>query len=96
MRARITLLISTTAAVCMVLASCGMNSASIPAAAPTAPPAAPPPPAPMTMYLDTAAVLAIVQTQTSDATQPLQVDDAAVEITPVFDETGAPINVDAT
>jgi hypothetical protein len=96
MKTRITLSIGTAAVICMALASCGGNSASIPAAAPPAPPAAPAAPPPMTMYLDTAAVLAIVQTQTSDTTEPFQVDADAVEITPVYDETGAPISVDAT
>jgi hypothetical protein len=82
--------------VCMALASCGGGgSASVPPAAP-APPAAPSPPPPMTMQLDTAAVLAIVQTQTSETAEPFQVDDFADEVIPVFDETSAPISVDAS
>jgi hypothetical protein len=50
----------------------------------------------MTMQLDTAAVLAIVQTQTSETAEPIQVDAFAVEVIPVFDETSGPISVDAS
>jgi hypothetical protein len=50
----------------------------------------------MTMDLDTAGVLAIVQTKTSETAAPFQVDDGAVAVTPVGDETSAPIGVDAT
>jgi hypothetical protein len=97
MKPRIALLISSTAVVCMALASCGGSGASAPPAKPPAqpaPPAAPPPP--VTMDLDTAAVLAIVQTKTSETAEPFQVDNGAVEVTPVGDETSAPISVDAT
>ena len=90
------LVISSTAVVCMGLASCGGGgSASVPPPAP-APPATSVPPPPMTMELDSAAVLAIVQTQTSETAAPFQVDDFAVEVIPVFDETSAPISVDAS
>jgi hypothetical protein len=68
---------------------------SVPPSAPSPPPPPPPPPPPMTMQLDTAAVLAIVQTQTSETAAPFQVDASAVEIIPVSDETGSPISVDA-
>lgn len=61
---------------------------------PPAPPSSPPPP--MTMDLDTAEVLAIVQTKTSDTASPFEVDSGAVAVTPVGDETSAPLNVDAT
>ncbi len=74
---------------CTVLASCGGgegHSASMPA----------PPAPPMTMDLDTAAVLAIVRTKTSDSAEPFEVDNAAVAVTPIGDETSAPISVDAT
>ncbi|MGO9935706.1 MAG: hypothetical protein ACLPV8_28390 [Steroidobacteraceae bacterium] len=95
MKTRIALL-SSIAAVCMTLVSCGGgNSASVPTAAPSSP-AAPAPPPPVTMDLDTAAVLAIVQTQTSDTAEPFQVDDFAVAVIPQFDETSAPISVDAS
>jgi hypothetical protein len=50
----------------------------------------------MTMDLDTAAVLAIVQTMTSETTSPFAVDGGLVAVTPVGDETSAPISVDAT
>ncbi len=56
----------------------------------------PPPPPPQTKDLDTAAVLAIVQNQTSETADPFDVDNAAVAVTPVGDEAGAPINVNAT
>jgi hypothetical protein len=97
MKPRIALLISSTAVVCMALASCGGSGASAPPGKPPAqptPPAAPPPP--VTMDLDTAAVLAIVQTKTSETAEPFQVDNGAVEVIPVGDETSAPISVDGT
>jgi hypothetical protein len=92
MKSKISLSICSTL-VCMFLASCGGGgSANNPPAAQVAP--APPPP--MTMQLDTAAVLAIVQTQTSETAEPFQVDDSAVEVVPVLDETSAPMSVDAS
>jgi hypothetical protein len=94
MKPRIALLIGGAALVCMALASCGGSGASTPPAAPPAPPAAPPPP--VTMDLDTAAVLAIVQTKTSETAEPFQVDSGAVEVIPVGDETSAPISIDGT
>jgi hypothetical protein len=94
MKTRIALLITSTAVVCTALASCG-GSASGPPSALSTPPAATAPP-PMTMYLDTAAVLAIVQTKISETSEPFQVDGAAVEVIPVVDETNAPISVDAS
>jgi hypothetical protein len=98
MNARIGLLISSTAVICMALASCGGDSGSAPPPAPAAPPAAPPapPPPPMTMDLDTGAVLVLVQTTTSETTEPFQVDGGAVAVTPVGDETSSPISVDST
>jgi hypothetical protein len=50
----------------------------------------------MAMDLDTAAVLAIVQTMTSETAAPFAVDGGLVVVTPVGDETSAPISVDAT
>jgi hypothetical protein len=96
MKVRIALLIGGAAVGCMVLASCGGGNGHG-ASNPPAPPMSPPPPvAPMTMNLDTAAVLAIVRTKTSDTADPFQVDNAAVAVTPIGDETSAPISVDAT
>ncbi len=92
MKARIALLIGGATLSCLVLVSCGggdRHGASMP-------PPPPPPPPPMTMDLDTAAVLAIVRTKTSDTADPFQVDNAAVAVIPVGDETSAPITVDAT
>jgi len=74
-------------AACIVLASCqghSRNTGSAP----------PPPPPPATKELDTAAVLAIVQTETSETAEPFQVDNGAVAVVPVGDETSSPINVD--
>jgi multidrug efflux pump subunit AcrA (membrane-fusion protein) len=97
MKPGIALLISGTAVVCMALASCGGSGTSAPPAAPPAPPPAPPAaPPPVTMDLDTAAVLAIVQTRTSDTAEPFQLDNGAVEVIPVGDETSAPISLDGT
>ena len=56
----------------------------------------PPPPPSMTKDLDTAAVLAIIQTQTSETADPFEVDDAAIAVTPIGDETSSPVSVDAT
>jgi hypothetical protein len=56
----------------------------------------PPPPPSMTKDLDTAAVLAIVQTQTSETADPFEVDNAAIAVTPIGDETSSPVSVDAT
>jgi hypothetical protein len=90
MRAR-NVVMTGTAALCCVLASCGgSNRAPMQMVGP------PPPPPSMTKDLDTAAVLAIVQTQTSETADPFEVDNAAVAVTPQGDETSAPINVDAT
>jgi hypothetical protein len=78
-------------AACIVLASCGGSQNTGSASSP--PP--PPPPPPVTMELDTAAVLAIVQTKTSETAEPFQVDNGAVAVIPVGDETSSPISVDA-
>jgi hypothetical protein len=88
MKARSALSVCGAAFGCLVLASCGgdRHGASMP----------PPPPPQMTMDLDTAAVLAIVQTKTSDIADPFQVDNGAVAVTPIGDETSAPVSVDST
>jgi hypothetical protein len=92
MKARDILLIGA-AALCCALASCGgSNHGGAPMQ--TNPP--PPPPPSNTKNLDTAAVLAIVQTQTSDTADPFEVDNAAVAVTPVNDETSPPLNVNPT
>jgi hypothetical protein len=88
MNARIALMIGGVALNGMLLASCGRDNHS--ASMPT------PTPQPMTMELDTSAVLAIVQTKTTDTTEPFDVDNGAVAVTPVGDETSAPMSVDAT
>jgi hypothetical protein len=91
---RIALLIGTAVMSCTLLASCGGSNHT-----PVSTNGGPPPPPPTTTTtkdLDTAAVLAIVQTQTSETADPFEVDDAAIAVTPVGDETSSPINVDAT
>jgi len=90
---RIALMIGTAVMSCTLLASCG-GSHHTPVQTSGGPP--PPPPLPPTKDLDTAAVLAIVQTQTSETTDPFEVDNAAIAVTPVGDETSSPISVDAT
>jgi len=94
MKARSALSICGATLSCVVLASCGGDRHG--ASMPPPPPAPPPPPPQMTMDLDTAAVLAIVQTKTSDTADPFQVDNGAVAVTPIGDETSAPISVDGT
>jgi len=73
------------AATCLGLAGCGggYTTTSYPTT-PLAPP---------TTQLDTASVLSIIQTTTSETREPFQVDDGAVAITPAEDETGTPIPV---
>jgi hypothetical protein len=90
---KIALIIGTAVISCSLLASCG-GSNHTPVQTSGGPP--PPPPPPPTKDLDTAAVLAIVQTQTSETSDPFEVDNAAIAVTPVGDETSSPINVDAT
>jgi hypothetical protein len=89
---RIALIIGTGVMSCALLAACGgdHNTGGGP------PPPPPPPPTPMTKDLDTAAVLAIVQTQTSETADPFEVDNAAIAVTPIGDETSSPVSVDAT
>jgi hypothetical protein len=90
---RIVLMIGTAVMSCTLLASCGGNQ-HMPVQTNGGPP--PPPPPPPTKDLDTAAVLAIVQTQTSETADPFEVDNAAIAVTPMGDETSSPISVDAT
>ncbi len=93
MNVRIAFLIGTTIVSCTLLASCGGSDHG---GAPSVMIPPPPPPPPPTKDLDTAAVLAIVQTQTSETADPFEVDNAAIAVTPVGDETSAPVSVDAT
>jgi hypothetical protein len=94
MNARIGLIIGVAVLSCTLLASCG-GSHQTPVQTSGGPPPPPPPP-PTTKDLDTAAVLAIVQTQTSETTDPFEVDDAAIAVTPIGDETSSPVSVNAT
>jgi hypothetical protein len=92
MKGKIEILIGA-AAVSLLLNACGGgNSSYMPPAAPTPPM----PPASMTLNLDTAAVLAIVETKTSETAAPFEVDGGAVAVIPVGDETSPPLSVDAT
>jgi hypothetical protein len=89
MKTKIAFLFGTAAVSLSLLAGCGGSDHG-------APPQTKTPPPPMTQDLDTAAVLAIVRTQTSETADPFEVDNAAVAVTPIGDETSAPISVDAT
>src|ERR1700683_3399883 len=98
MKQRIALLIGGAAVSCALLAACGSPRGTyMPPTQPSmpTPPPPPPPPPPVTMDLDTAAVLAIVQTQTSETAQTLQVDGGEAALPPAGDKTGQPIIVDA-
>jgi hypothetical protein len=88
---RIALIIGAGVMSCTLLAGCGGDHHT---SGGTPPP--PPPPPSMTKDLDTAAVLAIVQTQTSETADPFEVDNAAIAVTPIGDETSSPVSVDAT
>jgi hypothetical protein len=89
---RIALIIGTGVMSCALLAGCGGDHHT----SGSPPPPPPPPPPSMTKDLDTAAVLAIVQTQTSETADPFEVDNAAIAVTPIGDETSSPVSVDAT
>jgi hypothetical protein len=80
------------AALSFLLGACGGGKGSYMPPAPMPPM----PPPPQTMNLDTAAVLVIVQTKTSESAAPFEVDGGAVAVTPVGDETSPPLSVDAT
>lgn len=84
MNAKIASLIAgASAAACMALAGCGgSDNGSL-----TPTPAAP-------MNLDTAQVLAIVKTKTSETAEPFQVNGGAVVVTPAGDETSEAVAVD--
>jgi outer membrane murein-binding lipoprotein Lpp len=69
----------------MTLTGCGSSDNGTASTPPTLP-------AP-TQQLDTATVLSIVQTRTSETTQPFAVDAGAVTVVPADDETGTPIMV---
>ena len=81
------------AALSVLLGACGGGKGG---SMPPAMPMPPMPPPTMTMNLDTAAVLVIVQTKTSETAAPFAVDGGAVAVTPVGDETSPPLSVDAT
>jgi hypothetical protein len=81
------------AALSLLLGACGGGKGG---SMPPAMPMPPMPPPAMIMNLDTAAVLVIVQTKTSETAAPFAVDGGAVAVTPVGDETSAPLSVDAT
>jgi hypothetical protein len=89
MKVKIAIFISGTALGCTAITGCGGGSGNN-----TAPPATAP--VVLTQQLDTAAVLNIVQTTTSETRFPFMVDGGLVTVTPADDETGSPINVDGT
>jgi hypothetical protein len=92
MKARIAFSIGAAMAGCWLLTGCGGNHQG---SSPPVTMTPPPPPASSTKNLDTAAVLGIIQTQTSETADPFEVDNAAIAVTPVGDETSAPVSVDA-
>jgi hypothetical protein len=92
MKTKIAFLIGTAGVSLSLLAGCGGGDHGAPPQTNTPPP----PPPSMTQDLDTSAVLAIVRTQTSETADPFEVDNAAIAVTPIGDETSAPISVDAT
>jgi len=94
MKARIALIVGGAAFCSVLVAGCGGGNDNSASVAPPAPPSAAPPS--KTSELDTADLLGIVQTETSDTSQPFQVDGGAVALVPAGDETSAPIKVDAT
>ena len=80
-------LLSVGAALNLLLGGCsGSHGAYMPPA---------PPGMPSTMNLDTAALLGLIETKTSETAQPFAVDNGAVAVTPAGDETSAPISVNA-
>jgi hypothetical protein len=91
MKERMLLVMGAAALSCAALASCGGNDHH---AAP--PMTMTPPPPKTTKDLDTAAVLAIIRTQTSETADPFEVDNAAIAVTPVGDETSSPVSVNTT
>jgi hypothetical protein len=95
MKARIALLMGGAALSSILAAGCGDDNRGADMRPPVTPPPAAPPPS-KTTDLDTADVLFIVQTETSDTAEPFQVDGGAIALVPAGDETGAPISVDAT
>jgi hypothetical protein len=96
MKVKIALWIAGTALGCVALASCGGGGNSTTS---SSPPATTNPPMPA-QQLDTAEVLAIAQTQTSETSKPFQVDAGAngggVLVVPPDDVVDAPITVDGT
>jgi hypothetical protein len=100
MKVRNTLLISVAALGGLVLAACHHDDGAAPVAVVSQPVPPPPPPPPPVTDLDTAAVLAIVQTMTSESAAPFEVDVSATSggtvVTPVGDETSLPMSVDET
>jgi hypothetical protein len=81
MKARMAM-ISSAAAGCMALGGCGGGSHTV--SNPVTPP-------PTTMMLDTVEVLDIVQTKTSETTQPFDVNGGVVAFIAVDDSTQATV-----
>jgi len=90
MNSKLMLRASVAAAACAALAGCGGGGGG--AMTSLTPPVVTMPP----HQLDTAAVLAIAQTRTSETSEPFDVNDGLVSVTPAEDETGEPITVNGT
>jgi len=91
MKTKIALTVTGTAVGGLMLASCGGGNDITPF-----PPAPPASSLTSTTDLNTADVLSIAQTRTSETSSPFAVDGAAVVVTPADDETGTPIPVDGS
>lgn len=91
MKTKIALAITGTTMGGLMLASCGGGNDIVPF-----PPAPPATSLTSTTDLNTADVLSIVQTQTSETSSPIRVDGGAVVVVPTDDETGAPISVNVS
>ncbi len=87
MRTHIALLIGGAALILLSSGCSGGHGASMTPA---------PPSMPATLDLDTAALLNLIETKTSETDKPFAVDNGAVALTPADDETGAPVSVNAT
>jgi hypothetical protein len=88
MKTKVALAVTGTVLGSLTLASCGGGGND------TVPfPSGPPPSTSSTTDLNTADVLSIVQTRTSETASPIVVDGGAIAVVPTDDETGEPIPV---
>lgn len=91
MKTKTALAITGTAMSSVMLASCGGGNDTVPF-----PPTPPATSLTSTTDLNTADVLSIVQTQTSETSSPIKVDGGAIVVVPTDDETGTPIPINGS